>query len=111
MYICIYVYIQSCERMHTSTHEYAVLRAKPGNYKKPHVGAEGLDGLFWTLESVPEGPSTQYLRLLAPKTIPLVVLGTRDLKYWVLGPSGCGVSLNFGLLQLEPVWLCGMTWS
>ena len=34
----------------------------------------------------PEGPSTQYLRLLVPKTIPLV--GTKDLKYWVLGPSG-----------------------
>ena len=36
----------------------------------------------------PEGPSTQYLRTLVPKTIPLMVFGTRVLKYWVLGPSG-----------------------
>ena len=35
-----------------------------------------------------ESPSTQYLRTLVPKTIPLVVFGTRVLKYWVLGPSG-----------------------
>ena len=32
--------------------------------------------------------STQYLRPLVPKTIPLMVLGTRDLKYRVLGPFG-----------------------
>ena len=36
----------------------------------------------------PAGPSTQYLRFLVPKTILLVVFGTRNLKYWVLGPSG-----------------------
>ena len=36
----------------------------------------------------PEGPSTQYLRTLVPKTIPSMVFGTRVLKYWVLGPSG-----------------------
>ena len=36
----------------------------------------------------PEGPSTQYLRTLVPKTIALMVFGTRVLKYWVLGPSG-----------------------
>ena len=38
----------------------------------------------------PKGPSpsTQYLRTLAPKTPKSMVLGTRDLKYWVLGPSG-----------------------
>ena len=34
-----------------------------------------------------EGPSTQYLRFLVPKTILFMVSGTRDLKYWVLGPS------------------------
>ena len=28
------------------------------------------------------------LRLLIPKTTKGVVFGTRDLKYWVLGPSG-----------------------
>ena len=40
--------------------------------------------------SHPEGPSTQYLRTLVPKTIPLAVFGTKGLKYWVLGPSGTG---------------------
>ena len=35
----------------------------------------------------PEGPSTEFFRLLVPKTILLLVLGTRDFKYWVLGPS------------------------
>ena len=37
---------------------------------------------------VPEGPSTQYLRTLVPKTIKGIVCGTRDLKHWVLGLSG-----------------------
>ena len=32
-----------------------------------------------------EGPSTQYLRTLVPKTIPLMVFGTKGLKYWALG--------------------------
>ena len=41
-----------------------------------------------TLDPVPEGPSTQYLRHLAPNTIKGRVLGTRVLKYLVLGPSG-----------------------
>ena len=40
------------------------------------------------LISYPEGPSTQYLRFLVPKTILLMVFGPRVLKYWVLGPSG-----------------------
>ena len=46
-------------------------------------------GLICVLEApkYPEGPSTQYLRFLVPKTILLMVFGTRDLKYWVLGPS------------------------
>ena len=36
------------------------------------------------------GPSTQYLRFLVPKTILLMVFGTRVLKYWVLGrPEVC----------------------
>ena len=30
-----------------------------------------------------------YLRSLVPNTMKSMVLGTRDLKYWVLGPSGC----------------------
>ena len=36
----------------------------------------------------PEGPSTQYLRTLVPKTIPFMAFGTRVLKCWVLAPSG-----------------------
>ena len=36
----------------------------------------------------PEGPSTQYLRLLVPATILLMVFGTRDLQYWGLGSAG-----------------------
>ena len=36
----------------------------------------------------PEGPSTQYLRSLVPNTIKSMVFGTRNLKYWLLGPSG-----------------------
>ena len=36
----------------------------------------------------PESPSTQYLRFLVPKTILLMVFGTRVLKYWILGPLG-----------------------
>ena len=35
-----------------------------------------------------EGASTQYLRTLVSNTIKGMVLGTRILKYWVLGPSG-----------------------
>ena len=36
----------------------------------------------------PEGPSTQCLMTLVPNTIQSMVFGARDLKYWVLGPSG-----------------------
>ena len=36
----------------------------------------------------PKVPSTQYSRTLVPKTIKGMVLGTRDLEYWVLGPCG-----------------------
>ena len=40
------------------------------------------------MDANPEGPSTQYLRLLVPKTMPLMVLGARNQKYRVLGPDG-----------------------
>ena len=40
----------------------------------------------------PEGSSTQYLRFLVQKNIPLVAFGTRVLKYWVLGPLTLGTS-------------------
>ena len=36
----------------------------------------------------PEGPSTQYLRTLVPKTIPLIVFGTRVLNIGYLDPLG-----------------------
>ena len=36
----------------------------------------------------PESPSTQYLRLLVPETIPLMVFRNKHLQYWVLRPSG-----------------------
>ena len=39
------------------------------------------------MAALPEGPSTQYLRTLVPKAIKGMVLRTRNLKYWVLGPS------------------------
>ena len=42
-----------------------------------------------------EGPSTQYVyvRTLVPNTIKTMVFGTRDLNYWVLGPSGPSFAL------------------
>ena len=41
-----------------------------------------------------ECPSTQYLRTLVPNTTKGMVVETRVLKYWVLGPSGeCGALL------------------
>ena len=46
-----------------------------------------------------EGPSTQYLRTLVPNTIKSMVFGTRDLKYWVFGPSGVSVNVVFGRLR------------
>ena len=36
--------------------------------------------------STQEGPSSQHLRTLVPKTINGMVFGTRVLKYWLLGP-------------------------
>ena len=44
---------------------------------------------------LPEGPSTQYLRTSVPKPIPLMVFGTKGLKYWVLGPSGAATHLLY----------------
>ena len=45
----------------------------------------------------PEGPSTQHVRTLVPKTVKGMVSGTGVLKYWVLGPSG------FGMLRIRLV--------
>ena len=38
--------------------------------------------------SIPKGPSTPCFRFLVPNATLLMVPGTRDLKCWVLGPSG-----------------------
>ena len=54
----------------------------PGDARKDR-GCVGLLGV-----GTPEGPSTQYLRFLVPKTMLLMVFGPKDLRYWVLGPSG-----------------------
>ena len=71
-----------------------------------HDGCSGLRAPrpypFWTLgpithkrwylvplaESDPEGPSSQYFRTLVPKTIPVMVFGTKCLTCWVLGSFG-----------------------
>ena len=45
------------------------------------------------LDGLPEGPSTQHVRLLIPESLEGMMSGTRDLKYWILGPFGsCMVS-------------------
>ena len=41
-----------------------------------------------------KGPSTQSLRSLVPNTIKSMVFETRNLKCWVLGPSGLVVEPN-----------------
>ena len=45
-------------------------------------------GSFQNWHLFPEGQGTQHLRSLLPKTIPLMVVETRVLIYWVLGPPG-----------------------
>ena len=51
------------------------------------------------------GPSTHYLRTLVPTTIPSMVLGTRVLKYWVLGHLGfCGLPKTPCLWQRWVMW-------
>ena len=57
------------------------------------------------------GPSTQCLRVLVPKTTLLVVLGTRDLKHWVLVPSGHDFrgTPNAGILPLSAFSIAGIS--
>ena len=50
--------------------------------------ASRLLGADRTTGKYTEGPSTQDLSLLVPKTIPSMAFGTKRLKFWVLGPSG-----------------------
>ena len=54
--------------------------------------------------SYPEGPSTQHLRTLVPKTSKGMVVGTRVLKSWVLGPSGL-TSGTFGFCLDPPKYV------
>ena len=46
-----------------------------------------------------QGPSTQYSGTLVSRTIKSMVLGTRNLKYWALGPSGLDAALMLGVAQ------------
>ena len=41
------------------------------------------------VRSPPEGPSTQYLSSPVPNPTESMVFWSRNLKYWVLGPSEC----------------------
>ena len=66
------------------------LRVPPGGQEAtadPRSRAEHAPRLMFCLPCNPNQTSTQYLRTLVPQTIPLMVFGTRVLKYWVLGPS------------------------
>ena len=70
--------------------ESAALRKLPANPLQEQdlkTSAESVPGNPFP-DRHPEGPSTQQLRSLVPRTIPQKVAGTRILKYWVLGPSG-----------------------
>ena len=48
----------------------------------------------------PEGPSTQYLMSLVLNTAKGMVSGTRNLKCWVLGPSGYSMVQMSDVVQL-----------
>ena len=58
--------------------------------------------VFCNRKTTPEGPSTQYLRTLVPNTIKGMVFGTRDLRYWVLRPSGNNIVLKH-ICPLSPM--------
>ena len=58
-----------------------------GNHHNPKAGSWGALKAPKYSCTIPEGPSSQYLRTLVPNTIKGMVFGTRVLKYWVLGPS------------------------
>ena len=45
--------------------------------------------MLWSLDTKNlEGPSTQDLETLVPTATQGIIFGTRDLQYWVVGPSG-----------------------
>ena len=76
--------VLSCDKAAGHAHQRARARTKAGQ-GSDHKGSS--TKIRRTL-GFPEGPSSQYLRSLVPKTIPLMVFGPRVLKYCVLGPSG-----------------------
>ena len=49
----------------------------------------------------PESPSTRYLRLLVPETVLSMVFGTRQLKSWLLGPSGYRITADPTLVRSQ----------
>ena len=54
----------------------------------------------------PEGPSTQCLRTLGPKTIKSMVFETRSLKYWVLGPSRVDIFIHICMCIPLYIYIC-----
>ena len=92
MYI---IYINMYIDMHMHIH--GVFKYTYGTFMSPGTAKQCTGN--WAAEIIPkgavseafastEGPSTQYLRLPVPKTILLMVVGTRDLKHWYLDPLG-----------------------
>ena len=59
-------------------------------------------GQEWSLvpfRDSPQGPRTQCVRPLFPKTIKSMVFGTGVLRYWVLGPSGHTARSRLGITR------------
>ena len=76
-------------------------------HRKSSQSAHGASGRI--SERRTKGPSTQYLRILVQKTIPLTAFGTRVLKCWVLGGmSGQPVTHHYGLLYTNNGLLWGI---
>ena len=69
-----------------TVHSCALPQAKPGQGSLPTLRAGSRIPLHEAVGN-PEGPSTRFLSFLVPKTILREAFRTRNLKYWVLGPS------------------------
>ena len=107
MYICMWIHIYlhiKCRCKHTHiTHTPACMlvswlltqrsalppTAVPWRWPLPRRWPPGMLGSDIAVDPLyPEGPSTQYLMPLVPKTIPLMVFGIKIIEYCLLGPSG-----------------------
>ena len=64
----------------------------PYVFPKPAESVALLTEVSVEKELEPTGSKYQDLRILVPKTIPLMVFRTRVIKYWVLGPAGRGIA-------------------